>query len=118
MEKSEKRLSKRLKVNLPVTFDYLGPKRHFGETITRDISPTGVRMNMEAFFAPEASFLLKVSLPEVNRVIEATANVIWSQRISYSDLYQAGFEFKEINPVFKNWLEEYVIVSDALNRQI
>jgi c-di-GMP-binding flagellar brake protein YcgR len=116
MELDEKRLSKRLKVNLPVNFEQTTAPRNFGETTTKDLSVTGLRMNMSGFFAPETNFLIKLRFPEINRIIEAVARVVWSHRISYSDQYQAGFQFSEINPMFKKWLEEYILVNEALGK--
>ncbi|HQP91373.1 MAG TPA: PilZ domain-containing protein [Candidatus Omnitrophota bacterium] len=116
MEIEEKRLSRRLKVNLPVNFEQTSAPRQFGETTTKDISISGLRMNMDGFFAPSTNFLIKLHFPEVNRIIEAMASVVWSHRISYSDQYQAGLHFCEINPMHKKWLEEYIIVNEALGK--
>lgn len=116
MEISERRQSKRLKVNLPVTFQNMGLNKHFGETATKDISSTGLRMNMDAFFPPNSNFLIKLRFPEVNRIVEAVARVIWSHRISFSDQYQAGLHFTEINPIFKRWLEEYILINETLEK--
>jgi c-di-GMP-binding flagellar brake protein YcgR len=116
MEISERRQSKRLKVNLPVIFENMGINRHFGESTTKDISITGLRMNMDAFFSPNSNFLIKLRFPEVNKIVEAMARVIWSHRISFSDQYQAGLHFTEINPVFKRWLEEYILINETLEK--
>ena len=114
MEIKERRQSKRLKALLPVSYEQLGEQTAFGETSTKDISLTGLRMNMNQFFATNTSFLIKMHFPEVNKIIEAIAKVAWSHRISYSDQYQAGLQFSEINPVFKNWLQEYIIINELL----
>ncbi|MFA5038766.1 MAG: PilZ domain-containing protein [Candidatus Omnitrophota bacterium] len=116
MEFPEKRQAQRIRVNLPVTFEQLGGERYSGRTVTRDLSVTGLRMNMSSFFPADTSFLLKLNFPEINRVIEGLAKIVWSQRISFSDQYQAGLHFADINPVFKKWLEEYVIVNVALSK--
>jgi len=114
MEIPEKRLSRRLKVSLPITLQSLSPNKYFGETITRDISATGLRINMDNFSTPQSNFLVRLRIPEVNKVIEAMARVVWSQRIPYSDKYQTGLQFYEINSIFKNWLEEYVLLNETL----
>ncbi len=114
MEIPEKRQSRRLKVSLPVTLQSLGPNKYFGETITKDISATGLRINMDSFFSPHSNFLVRLRIPEVNKVIEAMTRVVWSQRVTYSDKYQAGLQFYEINSIFKNWLEEYILLNEAL----
>lgn len=116
MDAIEKRQSQRINVSIPVSFEQLGPGKNTGRTVTRNISVTGLRMNMPSFFPAGSSFLLKLTFPEVNRVIESIARVVWSQRRPFSDQYQAGLHFAEINPVFKKWLEEYIIVNTALSR--
>jgi c-di-GMP-binding flagellar brake protein YcgR len=114
MQTPERRQSKRLIINLPVTFEYLGSPRIYGETSTKDISTTGIRMNMDGFFAPNANFLVKLKFPEVDRVVESTAKIVWSHRVSYSDQYRAGLQFSDINPLFKKWLEEYILINETM----
>jgi len=111
----ERRQAKRLRVNLPLSYQHLGRERDFGETVAKDISTTGIRINAEAFLAPGTELLVKLRFPEVSKVIEAIARVVWSLRISFSDHYQAGLCFTEINPVFHKWLEEYILINEALS---
>ncbi len=116
MEIPERRQAKRLRVNLPVTFHHLGDERQHAETVAKDISTTGLRMNTQTFMQPQTNLLIRLRFPEVNKVIEAAGRVAWSQRISFSDQYQAGLHFNEINPVFRKWLEEYILINEALPR--
>ncbi len=116
MEIREKRLTRRLKVNLPLNYEQNNAPKRFGETTTKDISSTGIRMNMDSFFAPETNFYIKLRFPEVNKIIEGLARIVWSHRISFSDQYQAGLQFFEMNPMYKKWLEEYILVNEALGR--
>ncbi len=116
MDIPEKRLARRLKVNLPVTFQHLGGLKDFGETVAKDISSTGLRMNMDNFFPAHSNFLIKLRFPEVNRVIEGMARIVWSQRVSYCDQYQAGLKFYDLNPVFEKWMDEYIQINETLNK--
>jgi hypothetical protein len=116
MDIPEKRLSKRLKINLPLNFERLGATKYSGETVTKDISVTGIRMNLDAFSPTNTNFLLKIRLPEVNRVIEGMARIVWANRVSYSDRYQAGLQFYEMNSIFRKWLEEYILINETLSR--
>ncbi len=116
METAEKRLGKRLRVNLPLAYQHLGQDRNFGETVAKDISATGMRINAGSFLSPGTNLLVKLRFPEVSKVIEAIAQVVWSQRISFSDQYQAGLRFTEINPLFRKWMEEYILINEALSR--
>ncbi|OIO36380.1 MAG: hypothetical protein AUJ74_02765 [Candidatus Omnitrophica bacterium CG1_02_44_16] len=116
MEISEKRQSKRLKVNLPISYEYLGNQKDFGETVSKDLSVTGLRMNMPSFFPPNSAFLIRLRFPEVQKIVEGIARTIWSQRISFSDQYQTGLQFREINPVSKKWLEEYILINETFTK--
>jgi len=115
METPERRQAKRLRVNLPLVYQHLGKDRDFGETLAKDISVVGMRINAGSFLAPGSDLLVKLRFPEVSKVIEAIAQVVWSQRISFSDHYQAGLRFTEISPVFRKWLEEYILINEAMS---
>jgi len=115
MQKPERRRAKRLRVNLPLAYQHLGQDKDFGETVAKDISTAGMRINAGTFLAPGTDLVVKLRFPEVSKIIEGIAQVVWSQRISFSDQYQAGLRFTEINPVFSKWLEEYVLINEALS---
>ncbi len=115
MEMAEKRQAKRLRVNLPLAYQHLGQDRNFGETVAKDISVAGMRINAGSFLVPGRDLVVKLRFPEVSKVIEAIAQVVWSQRISFSDQYQAGLRFTELSPVFRKWLEEYILINEALS---
>jgi len=115
METAERRRAKRLRVNLPLAYQHLGQDNDFGETVAKDISTAGMRINADSFQCPGTGFLVKLRFHEVSKVIEAIAEVVWSQRISFSDQYQAGLRFTEISPVFSQWLEEYILINEALS---
>jgi len=112
----EKRRARRLKVGLPVTFHQISASKRFGETITKDISMTGLRMDTDSFFQPNSNIIIKLRFPEVNKVIEVVAKVVWSQTAPRSDQFQTGVEFSEINPMFKKWLEEYILINITMGR--
>lgn len=116
MEIPEKRLTRRLRVILPVSYHQVGETRGFGDTVAKDISTTGLRLNAATFLQPQSSVLVKIQFAEVNKIIEAMTHVVWSHRVSFSDQYQAGLRFSEISPVFKKWLEEYILINEALSR--
>jgi len=115
MATAEKRLAKRLRVNLPLAYQHLGQEQGFGETVAKDISTSGMRINTASFLAPGSDFLVKLRFPEVSKIVEGIARVVWSQRVSFSDQYQTGLRFTEINPTFRKWLEEYILINEALS---
>ena len=113
MDIQERRLARRLKINLPVAYVKAGGEKYFGETLTKDISSTGLRMNLNAFFPANTSFLLKLHFPEFDKIVETVARIVWCQRISFSDQYQVGLKFHEINTFFKKWVEEYILSKES-----
>ena len=115
MKVEERRESKRLKTNLPVSVLHLGDKKYFGETLTKDISSTGLRINLDLFFPVNSSFLIKLHFPQEDKIVDGTAKIVWCQRISFSDQYQAGLKFSEMNPFSKKWLEEYTFPKENLS---
>ncbi len=113
MEIQERRESKRLKIHLPVSLVHLGTKKYFCETLTKDIGSTGLRINFNIYFPTHNSFLIKLHFPEENKIIDGAANIIWCHRISFSDQYQAGLKFSEINPASEKWLQDYILSKEA-----
>lgn len=116
MDIPERRQVTRLKVNLPVTFQRMGMVKSYGETITKDISSTGLRINLEEFSPSQENFLIRLSFPEVSKIIEGMARTVWSGPVAYSDKYQAGLEFYEMNPMYKKWLEEYIQIHQTYSK--
>lgn len=116
MEISEKRRSRRLKIGLPVTFHQVSASKRFGETITKDISLSGLRMDTDSFFQPNSNVIIKLRFPEVNKVIDVVAKVMWSHSATRSDKFQTGLAFSEINPMFKKWLEEYILINITMGK--
>lgn len=114
METQEKRRSQRIKAGLPISLEHLGITHHYEDEITKDISATGVRVNIDSFFPINSRFLIKMRFPEVNKSIEGLARVAWSGHLNYSNQYEAGLEFVELNPVYRKWIEEYVQINQAM----
>lgn len=112
MEIQERRLSKRLKINLPISFAQLEGEKHFGETLSKDISSAGVRMNTNTSFPVNSNFLVKLRFLDKNVTVEGKAKIVWSNRISFPEQYQAGLEFYEMNPIFKKWIGEYILAKE------
>lgn len=113
MEISERRRSPRIKVSLPISLEHRGKNHHYEDEVTKDISATGLRINMDSFFPMNSNFLIKMRFPEANKSIEGLARVAWSQHLNYSNQYEAGLQIVEINPVYKRWLEEYIQINQA-----
>lgn len=104
----ERRQDERLKVNLPVSFEQFHGLKTKGESLTRDISTSGLRINVDGYFAPHTQFSFKLDLPEIKKSLSGIVQIIWSQRISYSDRYQIGLQFCGMLPEEKKSLDDYI----------
>jgi|GEM_PF-831398 len=113
----ERRQSERLKVNLPVSFEQFYGLRTKGESLTRDISTSGLRMNVDGYFAPHTQFSFKLDLPEIRKKLNGIVQIVWSQRISYSDRYQIGLQFCGMLPEEKFFLEDYLCKVKSKNSE-
>lgn len=105
---SERRQSERLKVNLAVSFEQFHGLKTKGESLTRDISTSGLRMNVDGYFTPHTQLSFKLDLPEIKKRLSGIVQIIWSQRISYSDRYQIGLQFFDMLPEEKRSIEDYI----------
>jgi c-di-GMP-binding flagellar brake protein YcgR len=72
-------------------------------------------MKLDFFAPPSTHFSLKIRIPEVQRIVETQARVAWAAPLAHSDKYQVGFEFFEMSPIFRKWIEEYILVNETLN---
>ena len=91
IESSERRNFNRLRLAQPVQCDLKGWEEQKG-ALSCDISEGGMRLNIAAFLPLHAEVLLRIQL-NYGQVIECRAQVVWIQRIPFTERYQAGLEF-------------------------
>jgi hypothetical protein len=104
----ERRQSERLRVNLPVSFEQFYGLKTKQASLTRDISTSGLRMNVDGYFPLNTQFSFNLDLPEIQKKINGIIQITWAQRISYSDRYQMGLKFCGMLPEEKNVLKDYL----------
>jgi len=74
--------------------------------ISNNISSCGVAFNTNKFFAPKTSLMLEIDI--LSRVLHPIGRVAWCQPLPHSDRNRLGVEFMEIDPLEKNYLEDYI----------
>lgn len=80
----------------------------FGSTLTRDISAGGLRINVDKFIPINTDFVVEFGLDRFSNLISAVAKVVWAKRLGFSDNYQLGLEFQEINESCRKSICDYV----------
>lgn len=102
----EKRKDFRLKSSLPIHYDSSSDAAS-GSTLTHDISEGGVSMLSEEFIPRLSRMSMQINLMP-NKLVAATGEVKWAQRIAHSYRYQVGLEFKEMSNDVRRSISEYV----------
>lgn len=113
---AEKRKSSRLTISLPVSYEFLGDKKNFGSSLTKDLDENGLKIKSDNFFPANTKLIITLYFPEVKRIIRTEARTAWSQRLNYSNKYVAGLIFLNINPIYKRWLQEYILINKTFKK--
>jgi c-di-GMP-binding flagellar brake protein YcgR len=107
----EKRINKRITLSLPINYEVLNTKVKDREnTVSKDISESGIKLIINKFYPPKTKFLIKIYLESINKTIETITETVWSSRLRFSNLYFCGMRFLEINMPNKNLLREYITI--------
>lgn len=112
----EKRLNKRINISLPINYETLGlDRKELGNTISKDISETGIKLILKEFYPPQTKFLIQINLKGINKAIETVVETVWSFNIQFSNAYYNGLRFIELNARNKEILSEYIATTQLLN---
>lgn len=106
---SERRRFTRLRSNNTLHY-VLKPDGNYANTITQDISEGGVRITTHQFIPKLSRMIIQLSL-ETDKVIDITGKVAWSQQVPFSDRYQAGLEFMDVNPKIREDIAKYIAMN-------
>ena len=92
----EKRRCSRVSYREAVQY-HLGEIGQGGGSVARDLSETGLRLQLDSFVPVNARINLEIPLGEAKgaRVMTIQGRVAWVGRIRYSDRYQVGLEFNQ-----------------------
>ena len=91
IESLERRNFNRLQLAQPVQCDLKGWEEQKG-ALSCDMSEGGMRLNIATFLPLHAEVMVKIQ-SNYGQVIECRAQVVWIQRIPFTERYQAGLEF-------------------------
>lgn len=102
---NEKRKGERFDIRLPIHYVVKG-KRHFGNTITKNLSESGVGIVLDEFIPPSTDIFLEVNL--ASKAISALGKIVWVKQLPSSYRYKAGIKFAEIDALEKRDISEYL----------
>ncbi|MFC1703398.1 PilZ domain-containing protein [Candidatus Omnitrophota bacterium] len=104
---SDRRRFAREDVHVPVRYEIKASKQ-FGATLTKDISEGGIKMTLERFLPLHTEVKLNINLEEIATLVHALGSIAWLRQIPYSDRYQLGIKFLEMDENYKKSLREYL----------
>lgn len=87
----ERRISERSRLSDSVEFQFKDP-RHFGGSLSCDVSQSGIRIHLNEFVALHTELNLRVKLKK-DQFVDCRGEVVWVSQQPYSDRYQAGLKF-------------------------
>jgi len=118
MELEEKRQHKRINISVPINYEFLETdKKEIGDTLSKDISESGVRASFNKFYPPKTKFLLRINFQDLNKIIETVAEVQWSLNKHFSNNYESGLHFSYVNPTYQNMLREYIQIKETIKSE-
>ncbi len=91
VESSERRNFNRIRLAQPVQCRLKDWEEQRG-ALSCDISEGGMRLNSTSFLPLHTEVLLKIQLSH-EQVVECRSQVVWIQRIPFTERYQVGLEF-------------------------
>jgi c-di-GMP-binding flagellar brake protein YcgR len=77
-------------------------------SLTRDISPGGVRLVTDAPVPVDSDVRLEIALSKVRKLVRATGKVRWVGLLYGDGVYELGIEFTDIGPESIGAILEYV----------
>jgi len=102
----ERRKSSRVHISFPIECRVLPERKKIFYTVTKNLSIGGVKILSEEFFPKEKT--LKININLINEIIEVKAKVVWCNKEPYSERYQMGLCFLEMNKKNKDQLKAFL----------
>jgi response regulator of citrate/malate metabolism len=110
LKKPTRRKWQRMKMSLPVEYQYKVDFEVKRSTQTRDISLGGVMMPVDRPIHLFTKLNLWLSLPSQARPLEARGQVRWTSRIEGYDYYHVGIQFTKLEEESRSLLKQYLFM--------
>lgn len=102
----ERRAFPRIDISFPIECEILPERKKIFYTVTKNLSIGGAKILTEEFFPKEKT--LKININLINEIIGAKAKVVWCNKEPYSERYQMGLCFLEMDRKNKNHLKAFL----------
>ena len=102
----DRRKKHRVDISFPVECVTLPERKKIFYTVSKDLSPEGLKILSENFIAYGKT--VKVSINLVNEMAEVKAKIIWCNKKPYSEKYYAGLKFLEVDGANKRNLALFI----------
>ena len=100
------RRAPRVDLRSQMRYQVRGKPSESDNAVSNNISACGVAFNANKFLAPQTSLMLEIDI--LSRVLHPIGRVAWCQPLPHSERNRLGVEFLELDPVEKNFLEDYI----------
>jgi len=102
----ERRNFPRVDISFPVECELLPERKKIFYTVTKNLSIEGAKILTEEFFPKDS--MLRINLNLINEMVIAKTKVVWCNKEPYSERYQIGLYFLEINRKNKDKLKALI----------
>ncbi|MBF0493539.1 MAG: PilZ domain-containing protein [Candidatus Omnitrophica bacterium] len=98
-----------IRIEVPVRVKVSGKTWHH-ETITKNISPVGLKFEVPFKIDPIEQISIKMDLPTYDKTISLKGKIIWVKKVTLEDNspYDVGAEIIYIEDAHKNFLLRYL----------
>ncbi len=101
----EKRRFPRINLHTPIRYQIRGLPE-FDNMVSDNISIGGIGFIGNKFIAPSTPVMLEVNI--LSRILKPIGKIAWSQPLPHSDRNRLGIEFLELDPIEKNYLQDFI----------
>jgi c-di-GMP-binding flagellar brake protein YcgR len=106
----EKRIFPRVNVKAPIRYKR-NPRGKFFAAISQNISEGGLGIISNQFIPAWEKLWIEFTPFSGPETVRALAQVVWAQQIRYSDRYQIGIKFTQIDQASRETLSNYVRIN-------
>ncbi|MFH0855195.1 MAG: PilZ domain-containing protein [Candidatus Omnitrophota bacterium] len=106
MNAEARRRAQRIGLRAEMRYHIRGGVSEFVNVVSNNISSTGVSFNASSYIPPQTPLMLEIDV--LSRVLHPIGRVAWCQALPHAYRNSLGVEFLEMDPLEKNYLEDYI----------
>lgn len=106
INQEDRRRAPRILLRAKMRYQVRGSPAESDNVISNNISISGVAFNANKFLAPQVPLMLEIDI--LSKMFYPIGRVAWCQPLAHSSKNRLGIEFLEIDPLEKNFLEDYI----------